>query len=450
MAAIAAYPDLDDCGKLYDEYLGTMNTLYDKTWIARQLIEDTMDNRFYFMNSYLTYPEMEIKTSCIDYTESALRKLSSYKEKYLGLEAFSYNEDFGVIAYSGKDLKDYYGKKTDGDLFENVRKKIAEDLKRTINKKGRRYNYICFLIGGIVKKNDVSHHLGFIYKIDENMLRILDPGRQSWGPQTAIEVKNVCRQAFGLLGIEPRLIETFSRRRGLCGSCVFKKPVNPQDITRGTTYEELTRYSRPLESTNRESFCQTWSILLMLADIQKIREGTLDFSNDLMDYWDDELINLEVCIRKFILWIIKRNSIPTVKIFTIDFLHKMERCFQMYNPLITIPEDDDVICSANLSLERFGERQRQITAAELAAAAKAAARAAARAAASSARRASSSSAAAASVARSRSRGRASSAARSSRTAARASAAPSVARSRSRSPTRASSGRSRSRTRTYRK
>lgn len=397
MAAIAAYPplDLDDCGKLYDDYLGRMNTLDDKTWIARQLIQDTMDNRFFFMGSYLTYPEREIKTAYIDYTERALRKLSSYEH------------DFGVTTYSGEELKAHYGDTTDGDLFENVRQEIAKDLRTTINKRGRRYNYICFLIGGIVKKDNVSHHLGFIYKIDENMLRILDPGRQSWGPQTAIEVKNVCLQAFGLLRIQPRVIETFSTRRGLCGSCAFKSQINPQDVTRGTTIQEWTRYNRPLESTNRESFCQTWSILLMLADIQKIREGTLDFSNPLMDYWDDELIDLEICIRKFILWIIKRNSIPGVDIFTIDFLHKMERCFQMYNPLITIPNDDDVICSSNLSLDRFGERERQIRSTELATASKA---------------------------------------RVSRAAERS------ARSLSRSPIRASSAsvRSRSRTRTYRK
>lgn len=363
MAAAQQYDQktLDECGKLYYAYLSRMNTLSDKTWIARQLIQDMADNNFDFMGSYLTYPEREIKTAYIDYPERALRKLSSY------------DNDFGVKAYSGQELKDYYGNTTDGDLFPIVRQKISDDLTLTINNPNRTYNYICFLIGGIVKKNNVSHHLGFIYKIDENMLRILDPGRQSWGPQTAIEVKNICLQAFRLLGITPRVIETFSRRRGLCGSCAFKQPINPQDITRGTTYEEWTRYNRQLESTNRESFCQTWSILLMLADIQKIKEGTLDFSNPLMDYWDDELIDLEVCIRKFILWIIKRNSVKDVNIFKKPFLDKMEKCFQIYNPLITIPNDDDVICSANLSLHQFGERVRQGQAAVAAAASSSAA-----------------------------------------------------------------------------
>ena len=319
---------LEDCGKLYDSYLTRMNHMGDKTWMIRQLFEDTKDSNFCFLGSYLTYPEMGIRSM------------------------------ISVTTYSGEELKDHYGNTTDADLFKNVKAKLSRDLRSKIN---TNCQYICFVIGGIIKKENVSHHIGFIYQKDENLLRILDPGRQSWGPQTAIEVKNVCLQAFETIGLNPKVIETYSTQRGLCGSCMWKTRVNPQDITRGTTYEEWTRYNKPLESTNREAFCQSWSILLILADIQKIKEGSLDFRNPKMDYWNDELIDLEICIRKFILWIIKRN-IPT-GIFTQECLDKMERCFQMYNPLITVPDDDDIICSHKLSLHPFGERVRRASAA---------------------------------------------------------------------------------------
>ena len=349
---MAAIDDLDSCAQLYDSYISRMNNLHDKTWMARQLIIDTDDERFCFLGSYLTYPEKE------------LRNILTFTK-------------YSIIADSGEELKDYYGNQVDADLFQNVKKNLSDELQKKIKKPGK-CKYICFVIGGIIHKDNVSHHIGFIYNIDENILRILDPGRQSWGPQTAIEVKNVCMQAFRQIGLIPIVIETYSKKRGLCGSCILKNPVNPQDITRGTTYEEYVRYNKPLESTNREAFCQSWSILLILADIQKIMEGTLIFSNSEMDYWDDELVDLEICIRKFILWIIKRN-IPT-GIFTQEYLDKMERCFQMYNPLITVPNDRDIICNNNLSLLQFDERVRKDNEAKAARAAAVVARNAAKAA----------------------------------------------------------------------
>jgi len=345
MAAMAA-PSLDDCGDLYKEYIEQMNNLTDKTWIVRQLFEDTKDDRFYFMGSYMTFPQRKIDP--------------------LGLGTFAERWGLGklhsVKAYSGEELKQYYEGTVDAHLFDDITKKISYDLKKAINKPRRRYQYICFLIGGIVQKQNVSHHIGFIYKIDNNELRMLDPGIQSWGPQIAEEVKSVCLEAFKKLGLTPKLIETYTTERIPCGLCIGPKTqqINPQDITLGVSWTEGKRYLGELESVNREAFCQSWSVLLMLADVQKIKEGVLEFDNPNMNYWNDDSIDLEVCIRQFILWVIKRNV--STRIFEQKYLEDMEKCFQMYNPDISIPNDDDTICNTKLNLHPYGQRERDIAA----------------------------------------------------------------------------------------
>jgi len=308
----------EDCGSMYDEYLRTMNNMEDKTFIVNKLFKDMNDNRFSFIGSYLSFP---IHNG---------RKLKKF--------------------YYDEDKKEY---KTDGQLFEDTVNKLSQDLSKEIfsNKQ-----YICFLLGAIISTDNVSHHLSFIYE-KGGKLRVLDPGRRSWGPECAIVSKNVCLEAFKLLDIDISFIDTYTSKRGICGLCgICERELNPQDITLGTTLREIkTLFSESL-SVNREAFCQSWSILLLLTDIERIKLGELEFNKPLMEYWDNSKADLEVCIRRFILWIIKTN-IPT-RIFTNKILINIERCFQEFNPLITTPKNEDVICDNNLRLDMISTRDR--------------------------------------------------------------------------------------------
>lgn len=327
-----------DCGDCFDAYISTMNTLIAKTQCVKNLFSDLNNPEFVFVGSYMTYSE------------------------HNGKELYNY--------YQEEDKKTKKLKSTtDANLFEIVSLKLKKDIENVLKNSDSRY--LAFLVGSIIAKDNVSHHIGFIYDRETFTLRVFDSGITSWGPLLAITVKklvfNVINSVVedycirnGIEKITPRFVETFSTK--LCSWCV-KSNANPQDVTRGNVYDELKSMIFSRESLHRESFCQSWSILLMMADIQKIIEGgDYDFNNPQMDYWDNEKCSLELCIRRFILWIVKRNENifqqyastqkPPIRPIP-DFLNNLHKCFDEFIPGIEIPGENEIICDQNLRIMPF-------------------------------------------------------------------------------------------------
>jgi hypothetical protein len=296
--------ELDKCGDDIDLYISFMNDMKTKTAIARSLLSDIVgdDQTYHFLGSYLTFP----------------------KDKKIG-----------------EQLQQYYNGTNNGGLFDDVLKIMKNDLKR-VNSGVR---YICFLVGSIISKNDVNHHIGFIYDKDKRILRVMDSGIRSWDTNLANTIMTLVREVFtdenndSLISVE---VHTYSQKM----SC-FKK--NPQDVTRGgyLTEFKVNYLSSDIIKNNRERFCQSWSLLLMLTDIERIKNGSLLMYDPYMEYWDKNLSSLEYCIRRFILWVVKKYGKAYFNNFVgydSKFLTKLLKCFKGYIPNIEIPEDNGTIC----------------------------------------------------------------------------------------------------------
>lgn len=286
-----------NCGDITDNYIKVMNVMKEKTKIARSLLSDIVgeDKTYHFLGSYLTYPEE-----------------------------------------NGEKLKKKYGKSNDGDLFDKVKKKMGEDLQKIIVKP--EVKYVCFLVGSIISDNDVNHHVGFIYDKERGILRVMDSGIRSWDKNLAKTVMKLVREVF-VINVE---VHTYSQKM----SC-FKK--NPQDITLGGFLGEVkTYFSSEITRDNRERFCQSWSMLLMLTDIERLKNDPFyNISDPYMEYWDKNSSSLEYCIRRFILWVVKKFETEVFSDFVgcdIGFLDELKTCFRRYIPNIEIPTDQDTIC----------------------------------------------------------------------------------------------------------
>ena len=161
-----------------------------------------------------------------------------------------------------------------------------------------------------------------------------------WDSNFAKTVMKLVREVF-LINVE---VQTYSQKMGC-----FKKKKNPQDITLGGFLGEFkTYFSSDITRENRERFCQSWSMLLMLTDIERLKNDRFyNISDPYMEYWDKNSSSLEYCIRRFILWVVskfKKEVFEKFRGYNNTFLKRLEACFRQYIPNIQTPTDQDTIC----------------------------------------------------------------------------------------------------------
>jgi len=262
------YTEIEDitlCDQVFDIYKSTMNNLVIKTDISRAIfIDKNWKTKIsaIFIGSYMSFPEGQ----------------------------------------KGKDLDQFYrddkNKKTvDAIEIHKVIQKLGRDIS-----KANRYRYICFVLGAVAEKNNVSHHIGFIYDRTLNILKKYDPGMQSWGPESAIIVDMV------IMAVIPdvRIVSAFSSK-WYCMMCA-----GPQDICRGGVFYEASvvlrdKIGKPWSGVHRESYCQSWSLLLMFNDLQQIEDshsGQIISEAKYREWPEMTSKELEICIRNFIIWIV--------------------------------------------------------------------------------------------------------------------------------------------------
>lgn len=300
------FENIKDCYKVFDAYKATMNNLSIKTDIIERIFNEKKGKNWsqaLYIGSYLTYPK------------------------------------------GNKSLSSFHGDTTDGKDFEDVVNKLSNDIKYAFKKPKR---YICFILGAITSTKDLSHHIGFIYDKENNILKKFDPGMRSWGPQSAQEVENVINEIF--TNAKTRRIQAMSDNKWACISC----SVGPQDTCRGGLVDELHSLISTHKSVHRESFCQTWSILLILNQIENIDS----FGYSLMKEWKSMSKNeLELCIRRFILWIVSKNHRYFQYTYKNDYkgkekyyIDELLACMQNFNNNIYIPKSGEYICDPNINL----------------------------------------------------------------------------------------------------
>jgi len=190
-------------------------------------------------------------------------------------------------------LEKFYGKDVDAKNYEECKKNLEKSLKTS------RKNKLGFILGAVTKTDNISHHVSFIYDKTTKRLTMIDPGQISWGSEKATLIKTVATEAMNTVFGNIVLVEPFSTSMSTLTDylCCKKRKCGPQDICRGTVIDEISSVFFSWGNRHRESFCQTWSIAMLVQLI------TQDDPED-WSYWDLPKKRLELYIRKFILYIV--------------------------------------------------------------------------------------------------------------------------------------------------
>lgn len=256
------------CENVFEIYRSTMNNNTIKTDISQAIfIAKEWESKISakFIGSYMSFPADE--------------------EEAKNLDKF-YRDDKGEKAVDAIEM-------------DKVIKILRNDISKAIRS---RYRYICFVVGAVAKADEVSHHIGFIYDRTRNIIKKYDPGMRSWGPESAKIVNQVITSVIP----DVPIVSAFSSK-WYCTMCA-----GPQDICRGGYFYEASIFLRDKigkhwSSVHRESYCQTWSILLMFNDLQQIEDSTDGeiLSEAKYREWPEMTPKeLEICIRNFMIWIV--------------------------------------------------------------------------------------------------------------------------------------------------
>jgi hypothetical protein len=254
-------------------------------------------------------------------------------------------------------LKAHYGKGIDAKTFPQTTAALFTQIKAALKRKPA---YVAFIVGAVAHDDDVSHHIGIIYGIRENILKVFDPGMRSWGPESAQIVKAVITTVFEKLLEKryipkiPKLIESYS------GKWYCTKCVGPQDTCRGGYWDDFTTLLSTHRSTHRESYCQTWSIILILNELQQIHDGHNVFPQAKAAEWAQiSKKALEICIRRFILWIVYKYPVDFQNTYewsdgegNVEGSYKklMLLCMKTFDTRIKVPKQGTSMCT-DISLE---------------------------------------------------------------------------------------------------
>ena len=257
----------DNCPTIFASYKQVMNNMVSKTQIIKKIFKDKKweTKGITYIGSYMTYPDDE-------------------REKV---------------------LKKFYEKTTDAKSFTTTVQSLAKSVERGIGNGG---DTICFILGSVVDTDNISHHVSFLYHVRDGVLKMFDPGQQSWAPEYSIIVKNVAMTALRSINDKVELVETYSIKRSNLdprkGFCTREK-CGPQDVTRGRFYNEMLAVFNKWYNLHRETFCQTWSVAILIVYIEL---STTDVHQDQLEYWEMRKNELEIYIREVILWIVSQDK----------------------------------------------------------------------------------------------------------------------------------------------
>jgi hypothetical protein len=317
------------CGDIFDNYKITMNDLSLKNGIMLQIFNEKNWDKLIgakYIGSYMSFPE-DIKRAT---------KLDQY--------------------YRDAKLK----KTVDATFMEEVVTKLRIDKKKPMS--DINCEYICFILGAINSNDDVSHHIGFIYKKSTKTIKKYDPGMRSWAPELGEIVFKIIIDVFG---DDINFLTSYTHKNTGCGFCQPSLK-GPQDTCRGGKYiGEGAAFLSGLaghlvtslghKALHRETFCQTWSLILILNELQLIQSNNVnyEFENELYQDWSKmDKRSLEICIRRFMLWIVYKFD----RIFeeTWKILDKKNKnykkiflsCMKNFDESIEVPTPGESMCTA--------------------------------------------------------------------------------------------------------
>lgn len=193
-------------------------------------------------------------------------------------------------------LETFYAGTTEGQREG----KIISDLSELIKKSKKKY--MCFTMGSIINMDNVCHHVGFLIHKTKKMLvvKMINSGLLYLPKKYGVVLENTITRIGKLLKLETTFLNPYMRLwLGVQG-------YNPQDYCKGGIIGELYTLIDKRMGIHRESYCQTWCIMMMVYEIRQICKRGYDICNNYFTAWKDDKKALEIAVREFALAIVKQ------------------------------------------------------------------------------------------------------------------------------------------------
>lgn len=183
---------------------------------------------------------------------------------------------------------------TEGQSYEGVKDKLKTLIKNTKKK------FAFFSMASILKTNNVSHHVIFLLEKTEKKIsvKLLNSGLYYLSEKYTDMLEEMLKEIFISLGYEYKFYKPF------IGLTILGKENNPQDYCRGGLYGIAKTLLIHKYAVHHESFCQTWCILMMLYELEKMKNKDYKIEENYLKNWTTDQKELEISIRNFMLWIV--------------------------------------------------------------------------------------------------------------------------------------------------
>jgi hypothetical protein len=196
-------------------------------------------------------------------------------------------------------LEEYYRGTTEGETHESLKNKVVQKINKS------RKKYIAFTLGSIMYTNNVCHHVSIILKKnnDDLIIKVINSGLYYLSRSYGDVIDNFMIDISRTLGKTPVFHYPYIGKMWMGLS--FNQPCNPQDYCRGGLIGELSTYIFSLKGIHRESYCQTWCIMMLKfeSDIMN-SSSTYKIEDNYFSSWSSDKKELEIKLRNFILYLV--------------------------------------------------------------------------------------------------------------------------------------------------
>ena len=201
-------------------------------------------------------------------------------------------------------LEEYYcidGKSTtEGKRSKEIINTLANSIKKC------RKKYICFTLGSIMKMNNVCHHVSFVLmKEGETLIiKMINSGLYYLSRSYEDVLIDIMKKIAKVLKMKPEFHHPYISHMWMGFS--FNQKCNPQDYCRGGLIGEINTMIDKRAGIHRESYCQTWCILMLLFELKKMKRVKYNIRNNFLITWDTNKKILEIKLREFIIALVTK------------------------------------------------------------------------------------------------------------------------------------------------
>lgn len=257
---------------------------------------------------------------------------------------------FMVFDYINEGLlQDHYLDTTEGEKYSRLKQKLVQKIVNSSKK------YIALTIGSIMYTNNVSHHVSVILqkKTDTMIIKVINSGLYYLSRSYGDVIDNLLRDVSRTMGKKVIFHHPYIGKMWMGLS--FWQSCNPQDYCRGGAIGELSTFVYYTNNIHRESYCQTWCIMMLKHEIDIINDlkNQYNIGKSYFTDWPTDKKTLEIKLREFILWLVVKYEKEVD--FDYEFRVQLEsecieykdktkfskillNCFRTLHPEIKIPK----------------------------------------------------------------------------------------------------------------